>query len=140
MATIIPNPFVLEESIIEIDADDYAAAISAITVSPKTATKTFKGLKASATFTSTTVESWECQITLAQDWDNATSFSNYLFDPANEGQVKTATIRPEAGGVGFTVNLVITPPSIGGAGGDYTTSQVTLGVSGRPVKIAAVGP
>ena len=35
------------------------------------------------------------------------------------------------------VNLVIVPPAIGGQGGDYTTSQVTLGVSGRPVKVTS---
>lgn len=140
MTDIAVTPFVLEESIIEIDGDDYAAAINAIAVIPKTSTKVFSGLKRAAKFTTTVVDSWSCTITLAQDWEAATSLANYLFDPANEGQIKAATVRPVAEGVGFTVNLVIVPPTIGGKGGDYTTADVELGVSGRPVQVAAVTP
>lgn len=137
MPEIIPEPFVLEDAVLEIESDDFAAAISAITVTPQTSTKTFKGLKRTARYSTTVVDSWQAAITLAQDWDDAASFANFLFDPANEGQTKAATLRPRSTGVGFTVDLVIVPPSIGGPGGDYTTSQVTLGVSGRPEKIAA---
>lgn len=137
MPEINPEPFVLEDAVLEIEDDDYAAAISQILVAPQTSTKTFKGLKKTARFASTVVDSWTAQITLAQDWENAESLANYLFDPANEGVTKAATIRPQADGVGFTVNLVIVPSGIGGNGGDYTTAQVTLGVEGRPVKIPA---
>lgn len=138
MAEIIPEPFVLEDAELIIGGtDDYAAAVSAVAVVPQTSTKTFKGLKKGARFTKVVVDSWQCTLTLAQDWENATSLANYLFDPANEGQTKSATFRPVAGGVGFTVDLVIVPVQIGGNGGDYTSSQVTLGVEGRPVKVAA---
>lgn len=137
MADIIPEPFVLEDAVLEIGADDFAAALSKIEIVPNTSTKTFRGLKKTAKFTATTVDSWVANITLAQDWENADSFANYLFDPANEGQVKAATVRPQSTGVGFTVDIVIVPPKIGGAGGDYTTADVTLGVSGRPEKIPA---
>lgn len=137
MAEITPEPFVLEDAELVIDVDDYAAAVSAVAITPQTSTKTFKGLKKTAKFTKQIVDSWLCTLTLAQDWENATSLANYLFDEANEGVTKTATFRPIAGGVGFTVNLVIVPSQIGGAGGDYTTAEVTLGVEGRPEKVAA---
>lgn len=137
MADIIPEPFVLEDAVLEIEDDDFAAAVSAVTIAPQTSTKTFKGLKKTAKFTTQTVDSWLATVTLAQDWENAESLANYLFDPANEGVTKAATFRPQSEGVGFTVDLVIVPPSIGGNGGDYTTSEVSLGVSGRPEKIAA---
>ena len=137
MAEIIPEPFVLEDAVLTIGADDFAAAISSIIVAPQTSTKTFKGLKKNARYTKVVVDSWLCTITLAQDWENATSLANYLFDPANEGTTKASTLRPIAGGVGFDVNLVIVPPQIGGPGGDYTTAEVALGVEGRPVKVAA---
>lgn len=140
MAEIIPEPFVLEDCVLEIESDDFAAAVSAVTIEPQTSTKTFRGLKKTARFTSVTVDSWLAKVTLAQDWENATSLANYLFDPDNEGAVKAATFRPQSGGVGFSCGLVITPPTIGGSGGDYTTSEVSLGVDGRPEKVAAPTP
>lgn len=136
MTTVIPEPFVLDDALLTIDVDEYAAAVSNVTITPRTSTKTFKGLTPAAKFTRVVVEGWDAQITLAQDWENADSLANYLFDPANEGKVKPARFEPQKGGTGFTANLVIVPPSIGGAGGDFTTSQVSLGVDGRPVKVA----
>lgn len=137
MAEIIPEPFVLEDAVLTIDVDDFAAAVSAVEIVPQTSTKTFKGLKKTAKYTKIVVDSWQCNITLAQDWENAASLANYLFDPENEGVSKPATFRPVAGGVGFTADIVIVPPKIGGPGGDYTTSEVSLGVEGRPEKVAA---
>lgn len=137
MATIVPEPFVLSDAVLTIGTDNFEAAVSNVTITPRTSTKSFQGLTPSARYTSVYVDGWDCQITLAQDWKNAASLANYLFDPTNEGVTKTAKFVPVKGGPGFTCNLVIVPPAIGGAGGDYTTSQVTLGVSGRPVKVAA---
>lgn len=135
MADVIPEPFVLEDALLSIEDDNYEAAVSQVTITPRTSTKTFKGLTPAAKYSRVIVDGWDAQITLAQDWDNATSLANYLFDPANEGKVKAAKFEPQKGGTGFTVNLVIVPPAIGGTGGDFTTSQVSLGVDGRPVKV-----
>lgn len=137
MATIAVTPIVLKDCILDIEADDYAAAVSAATLTPSASTVVFKGLKPGAVFTDVTEASWTLQITYAQDWASADSLSRYLFD--NEGLVKDAILKPQSGaGPSFEVEIVITPGAIGGQVDQTATATVTLGVQGKPTLVPAV--
>lgn len=137
MATIAVTPIVLKDCVVEIEADDYAAAVSAVTLSPTAQSVAFTGLKPGAVYTDVTEATWQMQLTYAQDWASASSLSRYLFD--NEGLTKDAVIKPQSGvGPSFEVEIVITPGAIGGQGQQVATAQVTLGVQGKPTLVPAV--
>lgn len=136
MATIAVTPIVLKDCIVSIEDDDYAAAVSAVTITPSSSTVIFKGLKPGAVFTDVTEASWTLGLTFAQDWVAAGSLSRYLFD--NEGLVKSAVIKPQSGiGPSFSVEIVITPGAIGGQVDQPATATVTLGVQGKPTLVPA---
>ena len=136
MATVAVTPIVLKDCIIEVGADDFAAAISSATITPASTTVVFKGLQADAVFTDITSATWTLQLTFAQDWVTAGSLSQYLF--ANEGDTVAATLKPQSGvGPTFELDVIITPGAIGGAVDTVATATVTLGVSGRPVLVPA---
>lgn len=136
MAIIDVVPIVLKDCIIEIEDDDYAAAVSSAELTPSTSQVIFKGLKPDAVFTDVSAATWLLVLSYAQDWVTATSLSRYLFD--NEGATKAAVIKPQSGvGPSFAVNIVITPGSIGGAVDAVAVATVSLGVSGRPVLVPA---
>jgi hypothetical protein len=131
MPEIAVAPFVMKDAIVQIVADDFAAACSSVALNPTSSTVTFKGLKPGAVFTDVSQATWALALTFAQDWVTPGSLSRYLF--ANEGQTKAAVIKPQSGvGPSFNVNIVITPGAVGGAGEQVATATVTLGVSGRP--------
>ena len=135
MALINVNPFVMKDSVFSVAADDYAAAITAMTITPTSSQITIKGLKPSATFSDATTPTWTCAVSYIQDWENEESFANYLFDHA--GETVSATIEPVTGGTGWDVDLILTPGDIGGAVDAYGVATVTLGISGKPVRVPA---
>lgn len=137
MATIAVTPFVLKDCVLSIEADDYAAAVSTLTLTPTTQMVSFVGLKPGAISTDATEPTWTLGLTYAQDWVSADSLSRYLFD--NQGLAKDAVIKPQSGvGPSFAVEIIITPGAIGGTGQQTATATVTLGVNGQPTLVPAV--
>lgn len=136
MAEIAVTPLTLTDVVIDIDGNDYGAAVSSVAFTPSASNVTFKGLKPGAVFTDVTNATWTCDITYAQDWDSATSLARYLFD--NAGDAVDATFRPRTGvGPSFDATLLITPGAIGGAVDATATATVSLGVRGKPVLVPA---
>jgi hypothetical protein len=134
MATIAVTPIVLKDAIVSIDADDYAAAVSVVTLTPTAQVINFTGLKPGAVFSDVSQATWACGLTFAQDWGVETSLSRYLFD--HEGETVDAVIASQDGiGTSWEVSLIITPGAIGGTVNQVPTSTVTLGVQGRPVPV-----
>lgn len=136
MGIIAVKPLYLEESDLLIDADDFAAALSAAAITPQTATATFRGLKKDATFSDAHVTGHTCDLTFVQDWESAVSLSKYLKD--NAGQKKDITVVPKTGGPGFKVNVTILPGPIGGAAGAHATATVSLPVHGDVADVPPV--
>lgn len=137
MPDIIPSGITtLKDVVFTVEGDNYEAAMSQVVLTPQTSQQTFQGLTPAAKYTDTAVTGWQCQTTNVQDWDSPTSLSNYFL--ANAGQVKTVTFRPRRGGVGFEVDIVIAPPTIGGQVNQWATSQITHGVIGEPTPVAAL--
>lgn len=136
MAEIPVSPFVLQDCVLTIEEDDFAAAASSIEIAPSSSSTNFKGLKKGSSFTFPGSATWAANLGFAQDWDNPDSLSNYLFD--HEGETKQAHFEPVSGGQGFDVKIIITPGTIGGAVDAVGTSTVALGVQGKPTKTAPV--
>lgn len=59
MAAVIPEPFVLEDALLSIEDDNYEAAVSQVVITPRTSTKTFKGLTPAAKFSRVIVDGWD---------------------------------------------------------------------------------
>ena len=135
MTVITPAPFVMKDSTISIESDSYEAALTSVTLTPSSSIQTIKGLTPTAVFSEGTTATWTCDLTFMQDWASAASLGKYLFD--HEGETVAAVIEPIAGGVGFGVDLIITPGAIGGAVDSYATATVSLGVQGKPELIPA---
>lgn len=135
MATIDVQPITLKNVLFTVGADDYAKHVSAVEFVPSTSTTTWKGLHPDAVFTDVAAATWTCNLSFAQDWETVDSLSAYLFD--HEGDTVSVTFEPQAGGTGFSADLVITPGSIGGTVDSTAVSTVALGVQGRPVRLPA---
>lgn len=135
MALIDVDPFLLEDFILSVAGDDYAASSSTIELAPNTTIVTFKGLKPTSIH-KRSVTDWVCNLTFAQDWTNDDSLSNFLF--AHQGEtVEDCTIKPQSGvGPSFTVDLTIAAGSVGGAVDSTAVSTVALG-STKPVLVPA---
>jgi hypothetical protein len=137
MPIIAVTPIIMKDVVLEIELDDFAAAISSAMLTPSASTVVFKGLKNDAVFTDVTSATWTLALTYAQDWVTAGSLSNYLF--TNEGEIKDAVLKPQSGiGPSFSVEIIITPGAIGGAVDQTATATVTLGVQGKPVLVPAI--
>lgn len=132
MSVITPlAPLLMKEAVLSLGSDDFAAAVSSMTLTPSSSTVSFKGLKPTATYTDVTAPTWTCDVTFVQDWSTNTSLSYYLW--THQGETVNATFTPKAGGRSWTVKLVITPGAIGGAIDGFAEATVSLGVSGQPV-------
>jgi hypothetical protein len=136
MATIAVAPITLTNALLTLGLDGYQKHVSAVELVPTATSTTWKGLEPTAVFTNTGRATWVCNLAFAQDWETPDSLSQYLLE--HEGEIVAAVFEPEAGGAGFTANLVITPGSIGGAVDTTAVATVSLGVQGRPVLVPAV--
>ncbi|MBH0054483.1 hypothetical protein I6E74_09930 [Salinibacterium sp. SWN139] len=136
MATIAVVPIVMKDVVLEIEDDDFAAAVSSAVLTPSSSSVIFKGLKSGSVFTDVTAATWTLGLTYAQDWVTAGSLSQYLLE--NEGTVVDAVLKPQSGiGPSFSVEIVITPGAIGGAVDTTAVATVTLGVQGKPTLVPA---
>lgn len=135
MAQIDVKPIVLRDVLLSIAADDYEKHVSGVTITPTTGSVTWNGLTPTAAYSFPTSTTWALQLDYAQDWDTANSLSRYLFD--HEGEEVTMTFEPVKGGLGWRVDVVIVPGSIGGQVNAVATATVTLGVNGRPTPVPA---
>lgn len=129
------QPIIMGNATLTLGASDYAGQVSGAVFTPSTSTVTFTAING-ATHSLNTPTTWVLDLTLAQDWEDATSLSNYLLE--HEGDVVTAVLEPVDGGTSFTASVTIVPGAIGAA--DTTSvvgSSVSLG-STRPVKAAGV--
>jgi hypothetical protein len=145
MAEIAVKPYMMQDAVLRIVADDFAAACSAIALIPSSSIVVFKGLKKDSKSSFPTGATWVCNLTYAQDWETAGSLSRLLHD--HEGETLAAQILPQTQvvdpedpdelipGTGFDVQLIIVPGQIGGAGDQVAGSTVSLGVNGRPTYI-----
>lgn len=133
MVQLMPNPFYFEDARFKLGggADTLEGQCSKIEATPGSAT-VWKGLTPSARFAR--AGDWALGIDFAQDWETATSLSNYLFD--HEGEVVPVEFAPVAGGQTFYGTVVCSPGSIGGSQGSVATSSVSLEMGGKPSKIA----
>jgi hypothetical protein len=123
----------MKDCTFEIDGTDYAGELSSVRFAAASSQVEFKGLKKGSKFTESTDPSYTCVVGYAQDFENATSWSNALIDL--NGTTAPVTFKPKsAGTVSFTANLTIVPGDIGGDVDTYATSTVTLG-SDEPQKI-----
>lgn len=115
-------------------AIEFQKHISAVALTPKADSKTWKGLGLNS-YTDTGLATWTCDLTFIQDWLSDESLSQFLFD--NEGATVAATFQPISGaGISFTANLSVTPGAIGGKVDEFAEVSVSLG-SDKPVKVPA---
>lgn len=116
---------------LSIATDEYTLAIESAMLTPTTPTTVINDIGGGVQVAAG-VPVWALAIGLIQDLITATSLSQYLI--ANAGQVKSVTYKPQAGATAktFTLNVLIIPAPIGGAGGSVAKSSVTLPVVGQP--------
>ena len=133
MVKSLPNPFYFEDALLKIGAgaDTFEGHCSKIELVPGSNVE-WAGLTPTARFAK--AGDWSMNIDLAQDYETAGSFSNYLFD--HEGEVVPFEFSPIDGGQKFYGTLTVSAAGIGGGQGAVATSSVSLKVSGKPSKTA----
>lgn len=129
------QPIILADAALTLDSGAYEGQISGAVFTPSSSPVTFTAINGDV-HTLATKATWTLDLTYAQDWEDATSLSDYLH--AHEGEVVSAVFEPVDGGRSFTANVTITPGAIGAS--DTTavaSSTVSLG-STKPVASALV--
>jgi hypothetical protein len=132
--TVVPvKPFVLKDVTLLIGTDNFEMHVSQVEFVPTTQLQTWRGLSPNAVFTDQSAPTWACTLAYAQDWSTINTLSSYLF--ANEGQVKSATFKPDVNSpqAEWAADLIMSSGSIGGTVDAFSVGSVTLGVQGRPV-------
>lgn len=131
MAVITPTPMRFDDYVLKIPTDDYAAACTSCTLTPKASVERLNGGKPSAIFKDVEID-WTLDIEHVQDWASSTSLSRKLW--AAQGTVITGVeFEPQTGaGPKFTVDLLIVPGSVGGTSRKTATSRVSIEVVGQP--------
>lgn len=130
MATIAVDPFLMGDCTLTVELDNYEAHVSQVEFAPTSNTVTWKGLTPSSVFSFGSAATWLCNLTYAQDWSTPASLSRYLFE--HEGEEIDVVFEPKAGGPSVSATLIVSPGSIGGQVDAVATSQVALGVKGKP--------
>lgn len=134
MAAITPSPFVMNDVLLTLGADDYSATVDTATLTPSGGTSTWKGLKANSSFTFGQRATWTLDLQGAQSVDAAKALSLYLFD--NEMAEVAFEYRPKGTGTsGFSGTVILTPGAIGGSVDSPATFSVSLGVKGKPTRV-----
>jgi hypothetical protein len=133
MADIAVQPIVLKDVDLTFETDNYAAHTSSAVFTPTTPSVSWQGLSPNATFTETGSESWTLTLEVAQDWTSVNSLARRLFDGAGTKETVKFAPKKGAGLPVFTAEVTLVAPAIGGAVNEYATSQVVMGVDGRPV-------
>ncbi len=128
----ITNSAFFPAGTISIGTDEYTAAVTGCTLTPTTPTAPINDIGGGTTYAVGTPV-WAVLLNFAQDLITASSLSQFLI--ANVGQIKPISFKPQAGSTskGFTVQAVILPAPVGGAGAAVAMSSVTLPVNGQPV-------
>jgi hypothetical protein len=129
------NPLYMRDSVLTIDGTDHAAQCSSIVFTPSSSPQIWKGLKPTSQFTAAGAATWTLDVTAAQDWDDADSFSIYLHE--HEGETIAVTAEPKDGGASFAANVTIVPGAIGGAVDAFAEGTVSMPCT-KPVRTPAV--
>lgn len=138
MAEIAVQPIVLQDMVVKIGADDFAAAVSSAVITPAGSIVTWKGLKPDSVHSFPVSPTFTLDLEYAQDWAGTTSLSRYLWDHQGE-VIEDVVLEPESGaGTRWTFDLIVATGAVGGAVDTVGTATVSLGISGRPVPSAIV--
>ena len=128
-AIALTSPFNMKAATLEIDVDDYSAALSEVRFNPSFTTSTFTAINGSVT-QDVSKATWTATLTGAQDLA-PTGLLRYLL--AHQGEVKDVTFTPKADGPAVEATIILAPGAIGGAAGaDLATFSVTLPLNGEP--------
>lgn len=135
MAVQPVTPIILNNCVMKIAADDFAAACNGITFTPSGGVVNFHGMKPDAGFSFPTPINWTLDLSYAQDIETVTSLTNYLHE--HEGETVAAVFEPVDGGASIEADIILTPGALGGAGGAVPTSTVKMGVNRKPEIVPA---
>jgi len=135
MPQIEVKPIVLRDCLLRVATADYEKHVSGVTITPTTGSVNWAGLTPAAVFNFPAATTWGAQLDYAQDWETPDSLSRFLFD--NQGEEVTMLFEPVKGGLGWEIDVVIVPGSIGGQVNAVATSSVTMGVNGQPRPVPA---
>ena len=136
MAAITPSVINLNNIALTIAVDNYEASVSKVELVPTTPTVTWRGMTPTATYNVAGSPTWVLNLDFAQDHATANSLS--LYTQANAGQIKTVTFKPLKPAVGtapmYSIDVLITPTTIGGAVDSIATASASFSCNGQPVR------
>lgn len=151
-ATIVPKAGRPQKSIIvEIiqtlaQADDngdvaavdsrFETQVSSCDITPSSSAITWQGGTPAAKLSDSSPTTWVANITAIQAWDDPNSFVNYCFKNQGE-QAKLIYFPHDDSPVGFSVNITLPAPKIGGGVGVYNESTFAIPCD-APVKVTSL--
>ena len=129
------QPLFMKDCLFRVGTDaagsDFEAHLSGVTLTPTSASQSWKGLTPTSVHTDATTATWQGVLAYAQDWENPDSLSRFLYE--HEGEEIDVVFKPRSGvGPSFAVTIIVTPGSIGGTVDAFATASVTVGCKGRP--------
>jgi hypothetical protein len=134
MAVIAPQPVLMSAAVLVLGTDNYELAVSSAQLVPTTPTQAFKGI-GGGVINIAGVPTWVLNLNYAQDIATAKSLSQILL--TNVGKALPFTLRPVAGGPGYSGSVLAVPGPIGGDVDAVLTGTAALPVNGQPTQVAA---
>lgn len=139
MPFLIKDPILIigeegADDVVEATDRDYAKDLDTATITPSSSVVAWSGFQG-ASFTDSTDPTWTMQVNGAQDWDSATSLCGLLYDHA--GETRPYLLRSRVGGPGFKGKMILSAPGAMGQKNTVGAMQVTCGLTGKPVRVAA---
>lgn len=125
------SPIHMKDVDLTIDGNAYEGQVSSVTLTPSSSSATWKGLTPTAVYTYAGASTWVADLTYAQDIDEPTSLTRFLFD--HEGDEVTMTFKPRGSTFsGMSANVILVAGALGGAVDAVAEASVSLPVQGRP--------
>ena len=124
MNDIAAAPRLIKNLYLNVDGDNYAAAVTDVQATSPAAIEIVGGTD-EAVYADTPSGGRRLVVAGIQDWETPESLCNYLLD--HEGEEATVIFSPRrAGGAFFQCDVVLSAPPIGGQRNNYGTFSLTF--------------
>lgn len=128
--------YVLKDSLVKIEATDYANQCTSAVLTPDQNTQTLKTMVPDGIVQDVDSATWTFSVNGIQDMKTSQGLARFLNDM--DGEPLDVEFEPKKGGVKATFTVTGKAVSFGGEQGGWATFSVELPVTGQPVYVDPV--
>lgn len=132
MTVIAPAPVTMNDATLKIGTNNFEETIASAQLNPTQPVTRFNGIGGN-TLVSGGTPTWQLAVNCLQDFETATALTKIAL--AGAGTIVACELYIAAGGTGYSFDVMLAPPVIGGDANAQLTSPFTFEVIGQPEEI-----